>query len=115
MVNGYRGEVAIVLDGQPRVMKLTLGALAELENRLEEGSFVDLVERFETGAFRTRDVLALIVAGLRGGGWQGTTEDLLATEIEGGPIEAARLAGQLLVRAFAVAPLAAEAPREAPA
>jgi len=38
---------------------------------------------------------------LRGGGWTGDRSDLLTCEIEGGPVEAARLAGQLLTRAFA--------------
>jgi hypothetical protein len=46
-------------------------------------------------------VLALIVAGLRGGGWCGTAEDLRAAEIAGGLGGAARLAAELLVRAFA--------------
>lgn len=101
MANPWEGEVAVRLDGERHVMKLTLGALAELEARLESGSLVALVERFEHGGFSTRDVLALIVAGLRGGGWRGDAGDLLAVEIDGGPVEAARLAGQLLARAFA--------------
>ena len=50
----------------------------------------------------TRDVLALIVAGLRGGGWRGQASDLLTAEIGGGALEAARIAGALLVRAFAL-------------
>jgi hypothetical protein len=93
----------VVLDGEVRVLKLTLGALAELEAALEADTLVALVERFEGGAFSTRDVLALIVAGLRGGGWDGTAGDLLRVEIGGGPVEAAKVAGQLLVRAFSVA------------
>lgn len=101
MGNPWEGEVEILLDGEVHVMKLTLGALAELEAGMEADSLVALVERFETGAFSTRDVLALIVAGLRGGGWQGNTRDLLTVEIDGGPVAAARLAGQLLARAFA--------------
>jgi hypothetical protein len=102
MVNPHAGEVALTLDGQRHVAKLTLGALAELEDALEAGSLVDLVERFEGGRFATRDVLALIVAGLRGGGWQGTAADLRTVEIAGGPVEAARVAALLLARAFAV-------------
>jgi len=47
-------------------------------------------------------VLALIVAGLRGGGWRGRAADLVSAEISGGPVEAARVAGQLLARAFAL-------------
>lgn len=92
-----------MIDGERRLMKLTLGALAELEAGLGEDSLMALVERFEGGGFSSRDVLALIVAGLRGGGWQGQAADLLSADIAGGPLAAARAAGQLLGRAFAVA------------
>ena len=102
MANPYAGEVAIWLDGVCHTAKLTLGALAELETALQAGSLIDLVERFESGRFSTRDVLALIVAGLRGGGWQGTAEQLRTVEIGGGPVEAARAAATLLARAFAL-------------
>lgn len=101
MANPWAGEVALVVDGERRVAKLTLGALAELEAELNGGSLVELVERFETGGHTSRDVLALVVAGLRGGGWQGDARDLLTSEIEGGLLEAARVAAELLVRAFA--------------
>lgn len=100
MANPYAGEVALVIDGQRHVMKLTLGALAELEASLEGGSLVEMVERFESGAFSSRDVLRLIVAGLRGGGWRGQASDLLSAEIEGGAMGAARAAAELLARAF---------------
>ena len=102
MVNPYAGEVALTLDGQRHVAKLTLGALAELEVALETGSLVELVERFEGHRFSTRDVLALIVAGLRGGGWRGSASDLMQVEIGGGAMEAARVAAMLLARAFAL-------------
>ena len=67
MANPWTGEVALVIDGERRVLKLTLGALAELEAGLDTDTLVALVERFEAGGFSSRDVLALIVAGLRGG------------------------------------------------
>ncbi|MGR3371163.1 gene transfer agent family protein [Pseudooceanicola nanhaiensis] len=102
MGNPYHGEVALVLNGERVVMRLTLGALAELEATLGEDTLVALVERFEGGSFSSRDVMALIVAGLRGGGWRGRAEDLLSAEIEGGPMAAARAAAELLARAFAV-------------
>lgn len=100
MANPWTGEVALTLDGERQVLKLTLGALAELEDSLKAGGLVELVTRFESGAYSTRDVLALIVAGLRGGGWRGSAGDLVSAEIAGGPLEAARVAGQLLARAF---------------
>ena len=102
MPNPWSGEVEIVLDGEPHVLKLTLGALAELEDRLGADDLISLIERFEDGRFSSRDVFGLLVAGLRGGGWNGDERELLSAEIAGGPIEAARLAGRLLVRAFAL-------------
>lgn len=102
MANPWTGEVVLRVDGTEYRAKLTLGALAELEETLEAGTLVDLVQRFEGGAYSSRDVLALIVAGLRGGGWQGSAADLMSAEIEGGPVQAARKAAELLARAFAV-------------
>lgn len=102
MANPWAGEVALRLNGERHVAKLTLGALAELEARLEAESLADLVERFEGDRLRAGDVLALVVAGLRGGGWTGDAEDLVTAEIDGGVIEAARVAAQLLARAFRV-------------
>ncbi len=92
----------MTIDGQPRVLKLTLGALAELEQELGTGTLVELVQRFEGGAYSSGDVLALIVAGLRGGGADVTRADLLRAEIEGGPMVGARAAAELLARAFMV-------------
>jgi len=100
MGNPFPGEVSVSLYGVPHLAKLTLGALAELEAALESGSLVDLISRFEAQQVSTRDVLALVVAGLRGGGWQGTAGDLLRVEIGGGPMGAAQIAAQLLARAF---------------
>ena len=102
MANPFAGEVALVIDGQRRVCKLTLGALAELEASLGTDTLVAVVERFEGAQFSSRDVLALLVAGLRGGGWRGTVDDLLSAEIAGGPVGAAKVAAELLARAFAV-------------
>jgi hypothetical protein len=100
MANPWAGEVALVIDGERHLLKLTLGALAELEAGLGSDTLVDLVERFEGSAFSSRDVLALIVAGLRGGGWRGEAQDLLSAEIPGGPMQAAKVAAELLARAF---------------
>ncbi len=102
MANPWAGEAELVIDGERRRLKLTLGALAELEAGLGADTLVALVGRFEAGGFSSRDVLALIVAGLRGGGWQGRANDLMQADIEGGPMQAAQVAAQLLARAFVV-------------
>ena len=100
MVNPLAGEVTVTVDGVPHCCKLTLGALAEMEATMGAESLVDLVARFETGKFSSRDVMALVVAGLRGGGWEGSAADLLRSDIEGGAVGAAQAAATLLVRAF---------------
>lgn len=96
MANPWRGEVALVVDGQPHTLRLSLGALAELEATLQAGSLVELVQRFETGGYGSQDVIAVLRAGFCGA----PVPDLLHGEIEGGPMQAAQVAAQLLVRAF---------------
>ena len=100
MANPWTGEVTLVIDGEPRLLKLTLGALAELEAELQTGSLVQLVERFESGGFSASDVLQLVTAGLRGGGAMMSRDALMNAEIDGGPMHAARVAAELLARAF---------------
>jgi hypothetical protein len=102
MANPYAGEVLLTVNGQGHRMKLTLGALAELEAALEAESLISLVERFETGRYRARDVLFLLRAGLRGGGADLSLAVLAEAEFEGGPLAAARAAAMLLARAFAL-------------
>ena len=91
----------MAIDGQSYDLRLTLGALAELEAAIEAGSLVEMVERFECGAYSSRDVLAILRAGLRGGGAD-PLPDLEHGAVEGGPMKAAQVAAQLLVRAFSL-------------
>lgn len=102
MVNRWRGEVSLGIDGQQHVARLTLGALAELEEALAEPSLVALVDRFEQGRFSASDVLMLLAAGLRGGGSQIDAQTLAKAQIDGGPMAAATAAAALLARAFVV-------------
>lgn len=83
-------------------MRLTLSALAELEAGLGAQSLVEVVGRFETGAFRVADLIAILRAGLGGGGWRISEEALSVAEIEGGPLAAARAAARLLKLTFAL-------------
>ncbi|MFY0312359.1 gene transfer agent family protein [Leisingera sp. D0M16] len=102
MANPYTGEAELLVNGTPYALKLTLGALAELEAVLEEDTLVELVQRFEQGRFSARDVLALLAAGLQGGGHDLSRDDLAAATITGGPLQAARVAAELLLRSFSV-------------
>jgi len=103
MANPWRGDVALVIEGETHVARLTLGALAELEETLQEGPLSAVVERCDRNTFSSRDVLALLGAGLRGGGSDLSVQQFLHARIEGGPMAAAKAAAELLARAFVVA------------
>ena len=100
MINRHRGEVEIVVDGQSKVMRLPLGAIAALEDAMGAKSMVDLVASFETGAFRTQHLLLLLWAGLNGGGWTISTDEVEALSFDGGPVAAAKSAAELLTVTF---------------
>ncbi len=102
MANPYRGEVALELNGAAHVMRLPLGVLAELEESLGAESLVQLVERFEQGAFRARDVLVLLAAGLKGAGSDISAEVLAVADFAGGAVGAAKAAARLLRVTFAL-------------
>ncbi len=98
MVNPYRGEVEISLAGQAHLMRLTLGVLAELEAEMDSDSLMDMVARFESGAFSARDLVGLLKAGLRGAG----ADPVPVLDVDGGPVAAAKAAAKLLRVTFAV-------------
>lgn len=100
MVNPHRGEVSLVIDGVPRTLRLTLGALAVLETRLGSRSLIDLAERFESGQVGASDLMALLEAGLQGAGHPVAEGDLADAEIEGGAVAAMRTGLLLLGAAF---------------
>ncbi len=102
MANPYRGEVTLVLDGEPHILRLSLGILAELETALEASSLMELVSRFEEGTFRARDLIHLLRAGLKGGGFAISESNFLKAHIEGGPVEAARVGAELLRLTFSL-------------
>ena len=100
MPNSQRGEISAVFDGEEKVLCLTLGALAELEARLQAGDLVGLSERFSSGRISARDLTAIIGAGLRGAGNPVSDDDLARMAIEGGLRGAAEVAARLLRATF---------------
>lgn len=100
IVNPQRGEVAIVINGSEHALRLSLGALASLEDRVEAKSLVSLVERFESGSFTSNDLILLLWAGLNGAGTSISIEEVAACQVDGGPVVAAKAASQLLFATF---------------
>jgi len=98
--NRIRGEIEAVIDGERRILCMTLGALAELETAFGVDNIADLAARLGGGRLATRDVTAIIAAGLRGGGNRMDGSDLEDMRVEGGLGGAIRLAARLLESAF---------------
>lgn len=107
MPNARRGEVEAVIDGRPRILVLTLGALAELE-AFSVADMVALGEQFGAGRLAALDLIRLIGAGLRGAGEAVTDLDVAAMRFEDGALGAAGLAGRLLAATFGQAQPAGE-------
>lgn len=100
MANLRRGEIAAVLDGRPRVLVLTLGALAELEAAFGAHDLIALAERFEQGRLSARDVSRILHAGLCGAGETVSLDEVERMRAEGGLAAYVRMATALLAATF---------------
>jgi hypothetical protein len=100
MANLHRGEISALIGGEEKTLCLTLGALAELEARLQAGDLIGLAERFASSRISARDLTAILGAGLRGAGHPVTDDDLARMSIEGGLAGAADIAVRLLRATF---------------
>lgn len=98
--NRRRGEIVIHIDNTPRIMCLTLGALAELEDAFNVENLSELGVYFSNGKFSADDLVHIIGAGLRGGGNLYTDEDVRCLSIEGGAVGLAQIAAELLKITF---------------
>ncbi|KUL96110.1 hypothetical protein DK26_08930 [Bosea sp. WAO] len=103
MVNRYRGEVALMVEGRALPMRLTLGALAELEHAFSVESLPALGERFATGQLSSRDIVRILGAGLRGGGGALSDDAVAQLAFDGGLNGAIAAAINLLDATFAPA------------
>ncbi|GGF53180.1 hypothetical protein GCM10007301_10800 [Azorhizobium oxalatiphilum] len=100
MVNRHRGEISAVLDGAPRTLVLTLGALAELEAAFAADDLVALAERFGRGRLAAADMARVIGAGLRGAGAAISDDEVKAMRAEGGAAGFARIVSALITATF---------------
>ncbi|WP_176083415.1 gene transfer agent family protein [Martelella sp. HB161492] len=98
--NRHRGEVEAVIDGERRILCLTLGALSELETAFAADNLADLGHRFASGKLKAIDLVRIIGAALRGGGNAFSDEDVAGMSVEGGIAGSARLVSELLSLTF---------------
>ena len=100
MTNQMRGDVDLWIEGELYRLRLTLGALAEIESGLDLGSLLDLTERLR--APTVADLAVILAALLRGGGHDMASEALLARQID------LPSAASAIAAAFAAAGLGAQ-------
>ncbi|ODT05673.1 MAG: transfer Agent [Kaistia sp. SCN 65-12] len=108
--NRRRGEISAVLDGRPRKLCLTLGALAELEAAYAADDLAALVGRFSTGRLSALDMMRVIGAGLRGAGEEISDEEVGAMQANDGATGFAAIVADLLTATFGAAPAGESAP-----
>ena len=106
MVNPIRGEITAILDDKPYTLCLTLGALASLENKLGAENLAALSKKFADGSLSSKDLIAIIEAGLEGGGNDVSTLDVSAMKVKGAVNGFVDIAARLLEATFT--PLAGE-------
>lgn len=84
MINRHRGDAPLMVDGEALPMRLTLGALAELEDAFRVDSLPALGERFISGRLSARDITRILAAGLRGAGSSVSDQQVASLRFDGG-------------------------------
>lgn len=100
MVNRHRGEISAILDGIPRTLVLTLGALAELEDAFGGTDILAIADRLKSGRISAGDCIRIIAAGLRGAGQDVSDDEVSAMTVEGGAPGYVRIVADLMAATF---------------
>ena len=75
-----RGDVRLTINGEEKTLRLTLGALADIEDRLGGGDLTALQARLKNP--RVADIILVLHALLAGGGATLTLEALKASDLD---------------------------------
>lgn len=100
MTNPHRGDVAARLGGRQRTLRLTLGALAELEHAFGAEDLSELARRFASGRLKAADAIRVIGAGLRGAGEAVGDDEVAAMAVDGGAAGYLEIVVRLLAATF---------------
>lgn len=100
MANKFRGEISAQLDDKSWTLCLTLGALANLEDALGIDNLASLSEKISTGKLSANDLLKIIHAGLLGGGYQLSYEDVSSMKVDNGLNGYVEIVARLLEATF---------------
>ena len=84
MTNTARGETSFLAEGEKFVMRLTLGALAEIESGLNLTNLAGIADRLKQ--LSSSDIAIVAAALLRGGGHDVAANDVLKIPADIGTI-----------------------------
>lgn len=100
MANRHRAEIEAEIGDRLRTLRLTLGALADLESAFAADDMLDLARRFSSGTLKAQDAIRVIAAGLRGAGEPVTDAEVAAMAVPGGAAGYAAIVARLLSETF---------------
>jgi hypothetical protein len=98
--NRHRGQISVEIAGKQWTMCLTLGALAELETAFGAANLSDLVDKIASGNPGSTQLIAIIGAGLRGGGHEVSNSEIAAWQFSGGLVGMVKIVGDLIAATF---------------
>jgi len=104
MANHHRGDVDLILPGGALTLRLTLGALAEIEAAFGVADLAALGQRLEAGRLSARDLIPILGAAARGAG-HGLSDAEFAARVGAADLPACIAAlGRLFSLTFGEAP-----------
>jgi Phage tail tube protein, GTA-gp10 len=95
-----RGDAAVTIGDARYTLRLTLGALAEMEDAFGAADLTALGERFAAGRLSGRDLVTLLAIALRGGGHALADAEVAALPLDGGIEPVADALADCLALAF---------------
>jgi hypothetical protein len=104
MANRHRGEVTLALGTETLTLRLTLGALAALEDAFSVPDLSALGTRLESGRLSARDLVAILGVAARGGGSSLDDEAIAALVPASDLPQVAEALALLFARTFGEAP-----------
>jgi len=100
MANQYRGEIVAQLNDRQWTLCLTLGTLAELEAYFKVADLGELAKKLSHGRLSAKDIIAILNAGLKGGGHDISYDDIADMRSREGATGYARIVSDLLQASF---------------
>ena len=99
MANPLRGQIKVSLGGKDYNVRLTIDSLMQIESVLDKG-IIKVANDMSQGDVRLRDLQAILLPALRGGGNDFQDKEVAKIIGEAGIVEATRVVANLLAESL---------------